>query len=766
MQAPYASFLTSALIVCTSLSGAWSGETDVSKIPESEYVRANNDGHLMLRGKRIRFWGAIGSFPGRQQTIDGDPYAAQRRIVQRLKDTGFNMIRCWRFAGNYKKGDASKGDIIDFLLSECKRNDIYIWAAGMASGKLFEDQIEKAVKVIDDPATEEEWKAGVAKMMKKHYWSRGKRALSLKTVAVAWDKRLEALAVQQMKRHADHVNLHTGLRYGDDPQMAIWELSNEQWWTRRMTGGQWKKLPVYFKRSLLKKWHAFLKQKYGDEKAIRMAWGFLLDGESLEKETVLFAPMCRATEAVQLNDTNPHAIAAFKTVKSKYGRDDFTFQRGADVMEFLTKTIVDHKKRWAAKVKTWGRSCKLSPLIYDTGIGYNAQSQYLHQQADAVAHDAYMEGIELHRADPHHKRYPFYSILDQAPRICKDVPWLEHNKIEGKPYLCYETQLGAPTPYRAEFPMRIAALASIQDWDAICWHYWAVSSYDFTKERPFDGPIAKPGPGAFQYHYTFDEVEFSALRAASAIFRNECLKPAPSPTKFTYGRKALYNPANMDYAGSYGRTGWNMLDTTYRHGVRIRIDPDQKEFVKVEGKQIRFNGFEKPCPIVPTNEIEFDYQKAHQIFDSPSVASYTGFLAQYGKDEVTFRNGVVLKDVTHNNPPNSAYPMSQDERYLEFSLVSEDGKPLSETRRAVLSLVSCSFNAGLKIATKKGEKTNYGAMPVHVTRVGGTVKSSAIDGMSYVMRDFHMKAIAEGKVTSGTLKVPDDQPVFVIELTR
>lgn len=737
--------------------------------PDSAYCVVDADGHLSIGGERVRFWGAIGSFPGRQTTIGDDPYAAQRAQVRRARRMGFNMFRVWHLSHDdtYAKGDLSATDISDFFVAECGRQGVRLWAAGFGGGRLFADEIEAAAGIIDDPGTADEWRQAVASMCAKHWWSGERKALSLLTPAVAWDPRLERLAIAQMHAKAGHLNRHTGLRHADDPTFAIWELGNEQWWMRHMVGGQWKNLPPFFRRSLLARWHGFLRNKYADDAGLARAWGFLLPGETLTKETILLAPLASPARAIELNDTNPDALAAFQAVETRYGRDDFTTRRGEDVLEFLLDLVVAHKRRFAAEVKSWGRSCRLSPLIFDTGIGESIQAQYLHQQADAVAHCSYMEGLQLEKIDPQHKRWPFYSGLDRPPQMANDVPWLEHNRAPGKPFLCYETQFGSPSKYRAEWPSRLAALAAVQDWDAVCFHYWTFDRYDLTKERPYSGqPLSWPGPGAFQYDYTSDEIEFSQMRAAGALFRHGLIAPAPAPTTFTFGRPALHDPRSMDYAGSYGRPGLDMLPTTYRHGLRLIIDPAQAEYVKIEGPVIRFNGYEQPCPIRPNDQIEFDYQRGHIVFDAPGAAGYTGFFGQYGADALRFRNGVSLSRIEHRDPEGCPYPSRSDERFVCFTLAGEDGRPLSTCAKAVLSLVASSFNTGLRVdpATRRVE---YGTAPVLVTRVGATVAAPQLAGMRWRMIDFDEKILAEGRCAAdGALTVPADLPVFLVELER
>ncbi len=757
-------------LLCLALIAAPLPAADGELPPDNAYCTVR-DGHLAIAGEPVRFWAAIGSFPGKRETIDGDPYYRQRQAVRRAKVVGFNMFRIWHMTYDdaAEKGDLSGTDVSDFFVAECARQGVRLWAAGFGGGRLYADDLPEVAGLAGDGEEADEWVAAVRGMCRKHYWSKGRPAVSLKTPAVAWDPRLEAAAIAQMKQKAHHVNLHTGLRHADDPTFVVWELVNEQWWMSHMTGGDWRKLPALLRRSLLRRWNAWLTDKYKTQDALAKAWGFLFPGEDLGRGTILLAPLRRATEAAELNDTNPAAVAVFRKIANPIGRDDCTVARGNDVIAFFLDVLLAHKRRWAAELKSWGKSCRLSPLLYDTGIGQNIQSQYLHLQADATSHCSYMEGLELDKLPRSHKRWPFYSGLDAPPQMCKDVPWLEHNRATDKPFLCYETQFGSPSKYRAEWPVRIAALASIQDWSAACYHYWTFNKYDFTSETPYSvGPLSKPGPGAFQYDYTTDELEQATMRAAGALFRHHLLRPAPEPTVFSWGRPALLDPRSMDYAGDYGRTGlMDMMATTYTRGMRIVIDPTQESFGEVDGPVTRFNGFERPCPLSASPDIAFDYQRGHVVMDAPGAAAYTGFLGQYGAEAVAFDNGVTLGNVTHADPPQTPYPAGE-ERFTSFTLASEDGKPLGECRRAVLALVASSFNTGLKIERQGGKwKVDYGRTPVLVTRVGGTVTAKSLAEMRWRMIDFNERVLAEGTVgADGVLSVPADKPVWLTELWR
>jgi hypothetical protein len=414
----------------------------------------------------------------------------------------------------------------------------------------------------------------------------------------------------------------------------------------------------------------------------------------------------------------------------------------------------------------------LSPTVFDTGIGQSIQAQFMQLQGDAVAHASYMEGIQTGKFPKSHERWPFYSALDNPPQLSNDVPWLEHNRPIGKPFFVYETQLGGPTKYRAEWPLLIAAAGAIQDWDAACWHFWSFDTYDFTAPAPYtkNGHLSFPGNGAYQYDYTFDEVEQAAMRAAGAIVKNNLAAPAPSPTVFSWGRAALYDPRSMDYAGDYdgGKGLMDMLATTYAFGERIAIDPSQADYLKTTGPVIRKDGFEKSNPLKASPNVTHDYHKGFVLFDAPGVASYTGFFGQYGASVIGFQNGVSIKNIQHLDPKNTPYP-SGAEKYLSFTLASEDGKPLNLCQRAVLVLVSSSFNSGLQITSKPDGQIDWkgGDAPILVTRVGATIQASALSGMRYKMLDFNEKILAEGVIgTDGRLKIPADKPVWLTELTR
>ena len=531
--------LSTVMLVMTlcSLASPARVSAEESLPPDSAYVVVNEEGHLSLNGERQRYWGAIGSFPGPDQPHDGDPYFGQRQTVQRLKAMGFNMVRFWHYRGDgdYTKGDGSARDRIDFFFAECAREGIAIWPAGLGGGAftLYQPDVEEAVKIIDDPASAEAWMQA-ARAMQRTDWRSPDVPASRPAYDLVgiWDPRMQALMIREMREAAQHLNQHTGYRYSDDPVNVVWELSNEQWFVPNMVRGKWQRLPEFFKQSLLERWHDYLREKYRSPGcSLRDAWGFLFGrrvaggGHDPAGPAAGRGPRRRASTT-----PTPKRSPRSRGVEQKLGRDDFTRRREPPTCSSSSPgLLLSHKERLAAEFKTWGKSCRLSPLIYDTGIGESIQSQFIQQHGDAISHCAYMEGFS-DQADPQdpHYLYPFYSGPRPIPRgwatMCPGWNTTARRACRSSATRC---KWATPASTGRSSPTASPALAAIQDWDAAVFHYWTIGDYDFIEPGGMEGRLSFPGDAAYQYDYTFDEVAFASRRIAGLIFRHGHLPPAP-----------------------------------------------------------------------------------------------------------------------------------------------------------------------------------------------------------------------------------------------
>jgi hypothetical protein len=763
---------------------------------DDEYVVVGPDGHLRLDGRRVRYWGLIGWMvpkavkPGLPAGEHARALAKARAdvdlAVKRTVDLGFTSYRNWygpgHFGGDghdYAPGDGSMADLVAYFLWRLDQAGVKVWVSQINQvGRVAPDDVD----VIDDPATAAAWSEAVRELAAKN---KGRPANlrcghgSYPGLIRVFDPRCEALVLKRMRRNAEWPNRYkNGLRLCDDPQNIVWELSNEEIWLWGMFAGRWRKLPAFFRNELIALWCEFLREKHRDDERLRRAWGFLLPGETLRGDAVMLAPVGSPTKpALAVNDGNPAVARALARVKQEYTRDDFTRQRGADVVEFFTQLLIRHKRRLQRELKTWGKSCRLSPCLWDAAGPFQVQLQYACAQGEALATCSYIKGMGH---DPADSLFPFKSGLTEPPRICWDVPWMEQIAVEGKPTFIYETQIDQRTKYRAEYPARVAALGSIADWDIINWHIYG-HAVDSSKPEPF----AKPMHIWHDYlQFAGDEVQCSAMRACSEVFTNSLLD-APGPTVFTVGRRTLYDPVSMDYGRSYGDLAKKIIPTVWRYGLRFRFDLDAEED-RVDGPVVT-QGVLESHPVRPTKELEFDWNLGHLVMDAPGVASYTGFYGRRRGEKLRFAaTGAVFSDIHVSNPEGIAYPVRPDECYVAVTLASADGAPLSRCRAAVLSAVSTGFNTGYRLDLTRSSQGMHqqgpldvpprefwgawvedaGTTPVLVARVGVTVECPAIKGMRYTFMDWQMRPVRAGRVAGGRIAVPSDAPVFIVELER
>lgn len=778
--------LRSCVATLLLLTSAAASAAEATLPPAADYVTVR-DGHLSLHGERVRFWGWVGHFwlegalaenyikdgdsPEVRQAKTAKAYRVFDALAQRIHDTGFNMVRIWEsvdWSTPYTKGDGSRSDLLAYSFAALDKRGIKVWVTALNQlGKFGPED----VGVIDDPATADAWIAAVKEIKDPSVRGSAMRG---------WDPRVFALMMKRSQAVADWPNHHKGgLRFADDPQMAVWELSNEDWWATAMLNGHWQGLPKYFRDGYQAQWTSYLKRTYGNDAALAKAWGFLLPGESLEKGNVIIINPGGTTDPKLVNDANPAALAALTAVKQTIGRDDVTRQRCADVVRFVDELQIAWKTRMRDGIRPLGRSTQLSPIILDTGDGYRIQAVNLHQHGDASAMCTYLWQTGTDRQQPH---FPWVSGLEEAPRMGMGIPWVEIGRIPGKPFFVYEIQQNNPDKYRAEFPYRVAALGAIQDWDIVNFHLFGRPN-DPDEATPYSKSMnyshAGDGGGSIEgVHFKNDEIYTSALKAAGTFFRTGALAPAPHPTVMTFGSRSLYDPVSADYGKSFGDLGKLVLPTTYRYGVQMKVDPTQ-EGDTVTGPTIE-PGLMHYSPLRPTDQITYDWAKGSLVFDAPSGVSFSGFLANHG-GTYSFSHGVTLSAVTVVNPPGMSYPVGPQELYVAFSVVAQDGKPLSDSQRVLVSLVSTSFNTGFKLNEDNVARGDLGytgkpyagqtqdpkpAIPVTVARAGGRVTSAALSGMAWRTLDWHLREIAKGTVTNGILDIPADQPVFTIELTR
>ncbi len=237
--------------------------TDVSFLNEKP-AGANGfivpkNGHFVQSktGKPIRFFGAnlcdAAAFPSRE---DADKVAAH------LAKLGINLVRfhhlqndwgpkqtIWKPGKSMIEVDPAKLDRLDYLIYALKKNGIYV--------NLNLQTTRTYVPELGFPESVRKIKTSFCKKVD------------------TFDRRMIELQKQYAKELLDRRNPYTGLRYKDEPALAVVEINNENsllpsYW--EPFGADLFDLPEPFRGELVGLWNQWLTRKYKNDKTLKRAW--------------------------------------------------------------------------------------------------------------------------------------------------------------------------------------------------------------------------------------------------------------------------------------------------------------------------------------------------------------------------------------------------------------------------------------------------------------------------------------------------------------
>ena len=219
-----------------------------------EPIQTNGDrliaaeGHFYCGKKRVRLWGVNLSFGANLPTHEDAPY-----IAARLAAAGVNTVRCHHLdTSRWPRGiwNAADGkdispealDRLDFLINQLALHGIYV-------------------------------------NLNLHVGRAHSEYLGLPETNGQYDKIFgiftpELIDAQKDYAHKmlSHVNRYRGVRYADDPAVAIVEITNEDsffMWSGEKT---LRSLPSYYANILQKRFNAWLRRQYGSDEKLREAW--------------------------------------------------------------------------------------------------------------------------------------------------------------------------------------------------------------------------------------------------------------------------------------------------------------------------------------------------------------------------------------------------------------------------------------------------------------------------------------------------------------
>ncbi|MEM9825966.1 MAG: beta-galactosidase, partial [Planctomycetota bacterium] len=677
------------------------------------------DGNFYYGDQRLRLWGTLGS---------GD--------VGRVRRMGFNAWRLWPAGGEFydetsiRTGDLKESvdtgyrslDALDRQLAELKENNLFIMATQLM-GVMKPDLLTRDDSFVAGGEDWEQWKAAVKSMPRGPAYAGDAHFRRLGF----FDQRVRRARFRHASNFLKRVNPYTGKRYAEDEAIAIWELDNELDFIKVFMEKAGSDLPPYFQNKLKAKWNRWLKQRYGDQQSLLKAWGSLKPGETIG--SVACAP-------------------------TSSQRRQYPVERASDFVRFgiwMVDSFYQDLRDMCRAQAPEGVGVAVAPFSFDTQYRPHIPWLYSQSRSDVANFGMYYWGTETTLDRP-----PSFYVMDSCT-------------VEGKATVIYESNQARPNPYRAEFPYRLAALASWQDWDAVFMHYWGGRDRE-TDEEFMTSPMKYMTQDHYwnAVHHDADPVMTSAWAVAGQMFLSEAIEPAPKPAVYRVGAKGIF--------GYEFETGINMRMDTIRHGAVIRFEPDaefslqrvaegpaqrkperenQRKPERENQRKPEGDNQRKPegdAGGIRAGNIFWDWPNEKLVIDSPTAKAYVGMAPKEG---FTFADGTTLSGIS---TPWLAFGMATQARSPSDTVGQADDVTIC------ISAVADAQNRGFDFDWKENRGPiemargirDPGTAPVQVDRVDYTLSFPKQMQYQASVYDFALRRTAESRQHSSVIRLRTD----------
>ncbi len=395
-------------------------------------------------GKKVKFWGV--------NISSGIIFSEEERAHQHadyLAKYGVNAVRFHKFTWYAYKGDSStqladdKYERMDYFLNTLRQKGIYYGWSPIYGHRLREADRERVLAYEEVVATEFPW---------AHL-----NGSTASLVNFAPD--LQEINIELMVNMLNHVNPHTGLRYADDPALNFIELQNEDnifWSAIEVTLEQ---TPTY-RRLLCELFTDWLKNQYGSEDALKMAWepGALPENEKLELRNIYPDPNHSRFDAEYRK-----ALKEGRKIKQSY----------LDKARFLFEQQQQFYHRFVKAVRDTGYKGPIVASCWQAGSGithyYNLFADY--ETGFIDRHNYFGGGAGGHQLQPGNFKNEAMVDIPGSGLLSSGL-----QQVEGRPFAFSEWKSLIPNQWTVEASPIIAVYGmGLQGWDA---------SYIFSNDYP------------------------------------------------------------------------------------------------------------------------------------------------------------------------------------------------------------------------------------------------------------------------------------------
>ncbi|MEX0324346.1 MAG: hypothetical protein AB3N63_19465 [Puniceicoccaceae bacterium] len=307
-------------------------------------------GELVYGGKPIKIWGLNNTF---KETAPSNEMARKRAAF--YAKYGVNSVRLHKYgdgtgwAGilngrSFSEFDPEGLDRMDYFINELKQKGIFVkLSASFGPPRLMPEDL-KTVPFAEEFGSIDE----------------GRGSITVPHSAIFYSPEIQDIHIRQTINLLNHHNPYTGMTYAEDP--AIWdvEIINEQSVLFFTSPNALKESPT-LRKSVAKRFSAWLEQRYGDEKGLLAAWG---------KQSLNCFEIAR-DESLEAGTIVPFGNPYYWNAKTLDGPESMRRQRHLDTMEFLTGLQVKFYNRFVDAVRETGYTGEISGSNWQAGSSFS-----------------------------------------------------------------------------------------------------------------------------------------------------------------------------------------------------------------------------------------------------------------------------------------------------------------------------------------------------------------------------------------------------------
>ncbi len=660
--------------------------TDVSHLlhrPAGRYGPLGADGPVLVFRDRpeepVKLWG-VNCGPGASVDVPRELHAAQGRFLARH---GVNIVRVHpmsapprRFAGYRTPLDDPEAlDDFDHWFARLKEQGVYMkWSPFAPSHVVFEED------GYGGPLYDELPDSGG-----------GKRTYGM----VAFVREWQDAQWRFIRDFLEHRNPYTGLRYADDPALAIIELVNEDsiFWHHPLNAFWRGDFPEHA-ALLRRQWSEWVRERYGTDEALREAWGdeFI---ETLDQRP----GGDRAVGSVDTVESDELAIyAGWEMEAGEPGRER---PRMGDFIRFLAETQRAFYQRQARRIRQTG----YDGLVMSTnwragGPAADAANLWTDDALDLIDRHSYFGG----GAGGHNIRAGSVNNQTHLDRPGRGILGMGLYQVEDRPFSISEWTQLPPNQWKAEIaPLYAFYGMGLQGWDG---------SFHFAHTTRAGTPLHRMGrgwPALRSYvsqtpHYMG---QFPAL--AMAIHRGDVARGEPVAAR-RFGLDEIFRGYDVLRHGfsfdgdiaepdafatptellAVGRVTAKVAD-----GLPEGFVGNVSDYWDREGRVVRSN----------TGELTWDYGRRVVTLGAPASHAVVGFA------------GGQVFDL-----PAVEVRVSADTPFVSLLFTSLDERPLVESRHILITALARDKQTGTVYSEDGTELIEVGEPPLLLEPVQASLR--------------------------------------------